>query len=796
MIKCIVRSFLLVLPLLALNPLVLAQTRQGEAIEFDIPVLPQAQRYINLLEYPSYVAVALENVGLNPSYSARLTLVDARQLRLRNAMLRYAGSKGSTYTYRAGVIVDLRVSPTEITFPVELDTSKLAAGTLNVRLFLPLAKLLPEKLVERLRTKAHLMSDVAAQKKLLDYLDGISERLPAGAGWSGLFDQIMLDAYNRASGSTLPVGREGSVEESLPGQLLMLLILLLLLVIVPLVWVIRYFWRRCPSTTAQRAPTTDLQGETVLDVNHEPGRFMLRAAAKPLRHPNPVLIVLALIIFISIFIKGWALGLDQGASNRIRFHAIPVALAATVHGLPHDYTSRITIAHRFQNETTPLNEVIAAGKSAKISSDDQVYFWPADDRGMADYVIAAFKLFGYKERSLYLFYFVLLGLSCAVCIVAYKHDTRALAILALALVAIWTFLPVLPLASEGSFLSVGAVADSGDHVALFETRIFDVLAFVAVLHIALFVFKQVRPSFLAVGSLVIQTFFFFFLYHARSSLGWMLVAIIALISFAVFRGMRHHDGLSLGERLGPPAIASVVILLMASALGGYKQLTYHPRYLGELGARTFWHNALMGLGADKGFKETYRLDINDRLIIEAVIWYVKTIKGIELPPEWNADHILFSLGSHTDFDWKTYETYARQFYFYIWEKHTLRTLRTYVVMKPAKAFSIVLSSAMPNPKKRAVEVYRKVHGLYLNPLSGGALLFAVIPLLFLFRHYRETNGETLIVTILLICSLIPSISFYASIMTMAGTFLTISLLTYLLIPKVLTLVWTKYFTAP
>ncbi len=244
MIKSIVRCFLLVLSLLALNPLVLAQARQGEAIEFDVPVLPQAQRYINLLQYPSYVAVALENVGLNPSYSARLTLVDAWQLRLGNAMLRYVGSKGSTYTYRAGAIVDLRVSPAEISFPVELDTSKLAAGTLTVRLFPPLAKLLPDGVGERIRTKARLMSDVAAQKKLLDYLDGISERLPAGADWSGLFEQIMFDAYNRASGSTLPVAREGSDTELLPGQSSMLLILLFLLLIVPFIWGVRYSRKR------------------------------------------------------------------------------------------------------------------------------------------------------------------------------------------------------------------------------------------------------------------------------------------------------------------------------------------------------------------------------------------------------------------------------------------------------------------------------------------------------------------------------------------------------------------------
>ncbi len=88
------------------------------------------------------------------------------------------------------------------------------------------------------------MSDVAAQKKLLDYLDGISERLPAGADWSGLFEQIMLDAYNRESGSTLPVAREGSDIELLAGQSSMLLILLFLLLIVPFIWGVRYSRKR------------------------------------------------------------------------------------------------------------------------------------------------------------------------------------------------------------------------------------------------------------------------------------------------------------------------------------------------------------------------------------------------------------------------------------------------------------------------------------------------------------------------------------------------------------------------
>ncbi|MGI0015183.1 MAG: hypothetical protein ACREBU_17350, partial [Nitrososphaera sp.] len=446
--------------------------------------------------------------------------------------------------------------------------------------------------------------------------------------------------------------------------------------------------------------------------------------------------------------------------------------------------------------TARLDGLIGAARAATISPDDKVYFWTADDRGMADYVIVAFKLFGYKERSLYLFYFVLLGISCAVYIFSYRHERRALGLLALALVAIWIYLPVLVLASERSLLTVGAVADKADHVALFETRVFDVLAFVAVLHITLFVFRHARPSLPDIGFLVIQTFILFFLYHARSSLGWMYVAIIILILFAVSRNVRHQDGGSVAERLAPPAIASVALILIGIALAGYKQLTYHPRYLQELGRRTFWHNALMGLGADRGFRETYRLEPNDRLIVDAVISYVTRIEGIELSREWNAEHILLSLGGHTDFDWKTYENYARRFYLHLWKRHTLRTLRTYLVKKPAEALSVVSDSVMPNRSNRAVEAYRKTHGLYFNPFSGSALLFAVLPLTLLFRHLTESNDEILIGSILLICSLIPSIFFYASIVTMAGTFLAVSILTYLLVPRVLTLLWKKCFRGP
>jgi len=251
-IKLPMRSCLLILGLLAFCSSGWTQDRQREAIQIDLPVLPQAQLYVDLLAYPSYLAVALENVGLSPSYTARVTLVDPQQLKLRNAVLKFAGRKGPVFTYSAGASFNLGVSEPEITFPVEIDTSKVASGTVSVRLYPPLAKFIPQDLLDRVRIKTQVMSDVSAQQKLLAYMDGISKDAPSSAGWSLVLERIMIDAYNRGSRTALPAGRDAGDAEPLSDQLLLLITLVIWLVVVPLALGISYFRQKRRSQSAPR----------------------------------------------------------------------------------------------------------------------------------------------------------------------------------------------------------------------------------------------------------------------------------------------------------------------------------------------------------------------------------------------------------------------------------------------------------------------------------------------------------------------------------------------------------------
>lgn len=239
-----IRCSQMVLIALSLCWPVWAQDRAQQAVQFDLPVLPQAQRYVELLGYPSYLAVALENVGLAPSFSSRITLVDAQQLKLRNAVLKFMGRKGAVFTYSAGVALGLGVGEPEITFPVEIDTSKVASGTVSVRLYPPLAKFIPQDLLDRVRIKAQIMSDVSAQQKLLAYVEGMSKNVAPSAGWAPLLERIMIDAYNRGSRPALPAGREPGDAEPLADQLLLVITLIIWLVLVPGILIARLAWGR------------------------------------------------------------------------------------------------------------------------------------------------------------------------------------------------------------------------------------------------------------------------------------------------------------------------------------------------------------------------------------------------------------------------------------------------------------------------------------------------------------------------------------------------------------------------
>ena len=162
------------------------RNRPGTAVKLSIPVVPEAARHIDFLTVPGYAALALENNGLHPSLSSRLIVKDRESFRIRTAVVRYQGKQGAVYSYDAGVNFSLGIGETELTLPVEVDTSGIAAGTLVVRIYPPLATLLPHEFVARVELKARLLADFESQRKLIGYLNRLAKEQQAkGAGFEG-----------------------------------------------------------------------------------------------------------------------------------------------------------------------------------------------------------------------------------------------------------------------------------------------------------------------------------------------------------------------------------------------------------------------------------------------------------------------------------------------------------------------------------------------------------------------------------------------------------------------------------
>lgn len=234
------------------QPTYAASSREG-ALQFEISVVQGTEKYLELLAYPAYLVVALENNGIKTSNMGRLALIDERTVQLKSAMLHFVEKKGAVYSYKGGFEWDIPLKHLKFEVPVEIDTSSASKGNIQVSVFLPLANLFPDVLVERIRIKIQTLSEPAVQKQMLGYFDDLSKKTESTSGLQGLFSKIMLQSYSApvdAGGVCTP--REPGDAESLSDQAYLLATLVIWLIIVPASFAAFIIWRKRKNRTQKR----------------------------------------------------------------------------------------------------------------------------------------------------------------------------------------------------------------------------------------------------------------------------------------------------------------------------------------------------------------------------------------------------------------------------------------------------------------------------------------------------------------------------------------------------------------
>jgi hypothetical protein len=485
------------------------------------------------------------------------------------------------------------------------------------------------------------------------------------------------------------------------------------------------------------------------------------------------LAVLALAAVFLISSDAHSSGVLHAVSDRLRFHAIPVALSQFYHGREHDYTAHRSLAMKFQSEA-PLQNLLDEYSRPGIPVEG-TYYWAADDRGLSDYVYAAFALFGPRVASFGKLSLLVVLISSLLFIIAHWKDTKALTFLVFALCSFDVLTSVLAIAAT-VVTPEGALRN--EPVSLSESRIFDLLSFVAFLHFLLFCVRRHALSALTMAATIAQVILFVLLYHARSSLGWQVLAVgvvalvYALRALSVVRPFRVRLTPEVVRPLLPPVLLALGLL----CLFGWQRWAYHPRYFQDMGTRTFWHNALMGFSHPK-IAEIYGTAADDRLIIALVLKHMRERNDPRLGAGWDVDNALCSLGGHATFDWATYEQVAREVYWGIWRDHPRWALSNYLVYKPAETLRPIGQAMWPSAVGHlgaGADAFR------YTPFRPWALAL-VLAALALVRS-KELPGMGKYwgpVLLILPFSLIPSIAFYPALTTLMGLLMTLTLAVYL-----------------
>ena len=230
---------------------VFAQARAANThsarIEADIPVRVAFAKYTDLFAAPSYMLVALDNIQASPLTGGRITIQDAANFRYRIIEARFAGRKDAVYRYEGKIEWNLAVTTAALSGVMELDTARLAEGAVSLKVSFPLAGLLPDELVERIRVKLALAGEPKRQDALLAYLTALQKRVDAApAPKPTLFELILVDAHNQsmALGSNV---REAGDAEPLSDQIALIATLIIWFVAVPALFVLRRRRRGKPA---------------------------------------------------------------------------------------------------------------------------------------------------------------------------------------------------------------------------------------------------------------------------------------------------------------------------------------------------------------------------------------------------------------------------------------------------------------------------------------------------------------------------------------------------------------------
>lgn len=210
-------------------------------IKFQIKVVDNASKFVDLLQYPSYLAVALENSGIRATNAGRVIINDREKLQFRNISIQFLEKKGELVKFTSHIQWDLSMTQLTLDIPFEIDLKRLDEKIVEVRFYPKGSALLPDALLQKMQMKIQTIASQEAQLTVINYLQKIASKNKRGM--DGLLEAILIDSYNLPVVYSGENRKEFGDAEPLKDQYYLLATIIIWLVLLPsslgFVW-----WRR------------------------------------------------------------------------------------------------------------------------------------------------------------------------------------------------------------------------------------------------------------------------------------------------------------------------------------------------------------------------------------------------------------------------------------------------------------------------------------------------------------------------------------------------------------------------
>jgi hypothetical protein len=438
-----------------------------------------------------------------------------------------------------------------------------------------------------------------------------------------------------------------------------------------------------------------------LEANRAVGPWWLVAVARRL-----VLVLIVAWLPVMMFQAGNRLGMSEALHARHAYYSIPYALSRLYFGVS-GYVILRDVADPLIAAYPHVTDRHVARAMEVDPNRARVMYFPADDKGDADFTTMSFVLFGVQIASLYKTWFLLLGVSIAVFVASFWRSDSRLVLLALVLLAAYTALFALPLTTE-----LGTVQNP---------RVFGVVSIVSVLHLCCLVIDGAPLRVGSAATAIVQAALIALSVHVRSTEIWQVLCVIGVAAVVG----RHQPLRSRLVRAWPAWLLALGI----AALEGYQVQAFDRVYRStQIRHRIMWHNIGAGFALNPVLATKYALALDDSPMMRMVRQrLLRTNRAAEV------DNVFMPPLSNTNYygiarDYVRYDRIAREVVVSLVLHNKWQAVKTFIVYKPLvlwrqfawasgyREYSLAALHDDGQASAIASNETRRALGLYLDPL--------------------------------------------------------------------------------